>query len=335
MTTAIPSAHQATDPAAVPVSSPAPRQGNGLSVWPVGQRSPAAQRRGRFVPGSAAHPARMWPDLAQRIITEYSRPDDLVLDPLCGIGTTLVEAVHAGRDAIGVDCEHRWTTLATANAALARVQGGTGQTVVHCGDATTLGEVLPAVLTGRVDLVVMSPPYGKTMHGRVDHRHGPLRRFHDTYTPDTVPAAAAVAAGDPGTGVSCEARTRPAPGRQVNLGRRSRLGLADGITAVLAGCVPFLRPGGLVVVTARPWRRGAYLVDLPGAVHTAALAAGLRPVERCVALLAAVRDERLVPRHSFFQLVHVRRARAAGLPVHLPAHEEVLVYQAVGGREPQ
>jgi len=281
-------------------------------VWPVGQRSAAAQRRGRFVPGSVAHPARRWPDLAKRIITEYSRPGDLVLDPLCGIGTTLVEAVHAGRDAIGVDCEHRWTTLVAANAAWARAQGATGQTVVHRGEAIRLGEVLPAVLTGRVDLVVMSPPYGKTMHGRVDHRHGPLRRFHDTYTPDidTTNEKPVRVLGRP------EAADHFDPGgrRPTNLARRNRLGLADDITVVLTSCVPFLKPGGLVVVTARPWRRSGYLIDLPGIVHAAALAAGLRPVERCHPPRRHTDQTRRpgrIPRTR-----EDRRPRAPGRPAH-------------------
>jgi hypothetical protein len=49
-------------------------------------------------------------------------------------------------------------------------------------------------------------------------------------------------------------------------------------------------------------------------------------VDRCVALLAAVRDGGLVARPSFFQLQQVRRARAAGTPMHLIAHEDVLVF---------
>ena len=35
----------------------------------------------------------------------FSQPGDLVLDPFCGSGTTLVEALLAGRDAIGVDLD--------------------------------------------------------------------------------------------------------------------------------------------------------------------------------------------------------------------------------------
>jgi hypothetical protein len=38
-------------------------------------------------------------------VTADARPGDLVLNPMCGIGTTLVEAVHAGRDPIGVEYE--------------------------------------------------------------------------------------------------------------------------------------------------------------------------------------------------------------------------------------
>jgi modification methylase len=34
-------------------------------------------------------------------------PGDLVADPMCGIGATLVEAIHLGRDAIGVEYEPR------------------------------------------------------------------------------------------------------------------------------------------------------------------------------------------------------------------------------------
>lgn len=88
-----------------------------------------------------------------------------------------------------------------------------------------------------------------------------------------------------------------------------------------------LRPGGLVVVTARPWRRGGVLFDFPGALEAAAEQAGLVLVERAVALLAGLRGERLVPRASFFALDNTRKARAAGLPVHVIAHEDVLAFQ--------
>jgi len=51
--------------------------------------------------------------------------------------------------------------------------------------------------------------------------------------------------------------------------------LLDGITQILTGCAALLRPGGIVVVAARPWRHRGELVDLP----TAIIAAGLAPRE--------------------------------------------------------
>ena len=40
----------------------------------------------------------MMPGIAATAIARYTEPGDLVADPMCGIGTTLVEAVHLDRD---------------------------------------------------------------------------------------------------------------------------------------------------------------------------------------------------------------------------------------------
>ena len=79
-----------------------------LSVWPTAQQPAATQRAGRYLPGSTAHPAKMLPAIARQAIAAYSHPGDLILDPMCGIGTTLVEAIHLGRTAIGIELEARW-----------------------------------------------------------------------------------------------------------------------------------------------------------------------------------------------------------------------------------
>jgi hypothetical protein len=65
-------------------------------------------------------------------------------------------------------------------------------------------------------------------------------------------------------------------------------------------------------------------------VIAAGVRAGLVPTERCVALLAAVRDGHLVARPSFFQLQAVRKARTAGTPLHLITHEDVLIFRRPG-----
>jgi hypothetical protein len=268
-----------------------------VSVLMVGQRSLAAQRRGRYVAGSGAHPARMSPDLARTLIADYTDPGDWVLDPLAGIGTTHVEAIHLGRNAFGVEIEPGWVALARANIALARRQGGTGTGRVITADATRLPRGIPASLRGRFQLVLTSPPYGRTMHGRVEHRRGPLVRFHNRYGP-------------------------PDP---ANLAHRRRTGLIDGITAVLAGCVPLLAPGGIVAIVSRPWRRDHLLHDLPGQILRAAVSLGLEFVQDRRASHAAARDGRLLARHSFYQLHVTRQTRAKGRPALLPQHDYVAI----------
>jgi modification methylase len=117
---------------------------------------------------------------------------------------------------------------------------------------------------------------------------------------------------------------------RANLGRVPQPALLEALREILAGCRALLRPGGLLVLTARPWRRRDQLVDFPGQLLRAAEAAGLVPFERDVALLVGLRGDRLVGRPSFFQLDRVRKARAQGLPLRIIAHEDVLVFRRVG-----
>ncbi|MFQ5872207.1 MAG: DNA methyltransferase [Dehalococcoidia bacterium] len=49
------------------------------------------------------YPARFSPDFVRQVISELSDNGDIVLDPFMGGGTTMVEALAAGRQAIGID----------------------------------------------------------------------------------------------------------------------------------------------------------------------------------------------------------------------------------------
>jgi hypothetical protein len=155
-------------------------------------------------------------------------------------------------------------------------------------------------LHGRVALVLTSPPYGASVHGQVT--------------------------AIPGRGVTVRNDRYTTRGRgSGNLAHASDDGLLDAFTGILAAARMILRPGGIVVITARPWRRNGVLVDFPAAVTTAAEHAGLTLLERNVALLAGLRGDRLVSRASVFQLTRVRTARARGIPLRVIAHEDVLV----------
>jgi DNA methylase len=88
-----------------------------LAVWSCAQTSAQYQRLGRYLPASSTHPGKMLPELARRLVAEYCPPGGLIADPMCGIGTTLVEAAALGRRAVGVELEPRWAGLARANLA--------------------------------------------------------------------------------------------------------------------------------------------------------------------------------------------------------------------------
>ncbi len=282
--------------------SPAPQDAAApLSVWATAQQDARAQRRGRYLPAATAHPAKMLPAIAATAITRYSEPGDLVADPMCGIGTTLVEAIHLGRDAIGVEYEPRWAKLAAANITCARRQGAPGTAEVVRGDARQIPALLPASTAGRVALVVTSPPYGPSTHGQVTATPGSgVHKHHHLY------------------------------GNTLDRGNLANIGhhrLLSGFTKILTETAPYLRPGGHVAITVRPWREHAELIDLPSQILACGTHAGLIPVERCVALLARLADDDLVARGSFFQRDFIRKQRHAGLPLHLIAHEDVLVFR--------
>jgi tRNA1(Val) A37 N6-methylase TrmN6 len=274
------------------------RVGLSRTVWATAQHTPARQRHGRYVPESMAHPAKMLPAVAAHAIATYTQPGELVLDPMCGIGTTLVEALHQGRRAVGVEYETRWAEIARTNIDhLGPGRRGGGQ--VYTGDARHLDWLLPAELHGQVALVVTSPPYGPSTHGRV--------------TTDT-------------TGIH---KRQHLYGDLLDRGNLANIGhhrLLAGFTRILTLTAPYLRPGGRVVITVRPWREHAELIDLPAQIAACGRAAGLVPVERCVALLGRITDTGgYVARGSFFQRDFIRRQRSRGLPLHLIAHEDVLV----------
>lgn len=58
-----------------------------------------------FTHGWHAFPAKFPPQLPRKFITELTRPGDIILDPMAGSCTTLIEAVSLERKAIGCDID--------------------------------------------------------------------------------------------------------------------------------------------------------------------------------------------------------------------------------------
>ncbi|MGH2985683.1 MAG: TRM11 family SAM-dependent methyltransferase [Solirubrobacterales bacterium] len=148
------------------MNTPTPRTADlPLAVWPCAQQTSQWQRHGRYLTESTRHPGKMLPELARRAISAYSEPGELVVDPMCGTGTTLVEAIHLGRNALGIELERRWASLATANLAHARDQGACGRAAVIEGDARQLPRLLTRARRSR-GLSPGTPP-DRTAGGKV------------------------------------------------------------------------------------------------------------------------------------------------------------------------
>jgi modification methylase len=271
-----------------------------VAVWPCAQTTAQYQRTGRYLPASSRHPGKMLPELARRLISEYCPPVGLVADPMCGIGTTLVEAAALGRRAVGVELEPRWAELARANLTHALAPAQATLAKVHQGDARHLAELL-ADVAGRVDLVVTSPPYACDA-GVIDK--------------PTWQAGGSMCPRD-----SLNYSRDPA-----NLGRARGPGWQQAMAEVLDGCTLLLRPGRPLVTVTKNSRRAGRLNDLATVTVQLAEQAGLEYLQHIIALHAAVRQGGLVARPSFWQLTQTRKARARGEPAHLVVHEDVLVF---------
>ena len=126
-----------------------------LSVWPTGQRDLLAQLRDTgCVPGTETDTERIPSAVAAHAIATYTRPGDLVLDPDCGAGTVLTEALRAGRHALGLTARTRWWTLTRANVTAAKTAGAWRDGSVLDARPKVLATVRAAGLIGRVGLVL-------------------------------------------------------------------------------------------------------------------------------------------------------------------------------------
>jgi site-specific DNA-methyltransferase (adenine-specific) len=65
-------------------------------VWEIGIIGPVARER-------TGYPTQKPEALLERLISSCSGPEDLVLDPYAGSGTTLVVGMRLGRRVIGID----------------------------------------------------------------------------------------------------------------------------------------------------------------------------------------------------------------------------------------
>ncbi len=93
-------------------------------VWDLPIVAPSARER-------VGYPTQKPLRLLDRVIRMTTRPGDLVLDPFCGSGTTLVAALAAGRRALGVDVAPEAVELARRRVEAMASSASAGREVVE------------------------------------------------------------------------------------------------------------------------------------------------------------------------------------------------------------
>jgi DNA modification methylase len=96
------------------------------------------------------------PQIPRNLILRYSNPGDLVLDQMCGSGTTLIECKLLGRNAFGFDINPQMLKLAQDNLNFDLPdEAKPGNITLKKGDARNLKEIKD----NSVDLIATHPPY--------------------------------------------------------------------------------------------------------------------------------------------------------------------------------
>jgi DNA modification methylase len=108
-----------------------------------------------------AHGATFPEKLAARLITLYTKPGDLVLDPFVGTGTTLEACVSTDRNGTGIELNARFCEAAR------RELPSAGNVSLVNGDCRNL---LEYVAKDSVQLMITSPPYANFIQKSVDDR---------------------------------------------------------------------------------------------------------------------------------------------------------------------
>src|SRR3990167_5912833 len=122
---------------------------------------------------SMRHPAKMHVSMCREIIKRYSKKGELILDPMAGIGTTLIEGALLGRNVIGIEYEQKFVDMGNKNIERMETQLGfmkRGKCVIIKGDARDIissfkenKELLGD--HGIDDSVVFSPPFADQVIG--------------------------------------------------------------------------------------------------------------------------------------------------------------------------
>jgi len=133
-------------------------------------------KRGNWATHNASFRGNWAPQIPRNLLLRYSEMGDLVLDQMCGCGTTLIECKLTGRNAIGLDINPDMVEIARKNldfnpdAGMREVQID-----VDVGDARNLKDLV----VDSVDLIATHPPYADIIKYSKGAIQEDLSNIHD------------------------------------------------------------------------------------------------------------------------------------------------------------
>lgn len=139
-------------------------------------------RKNYYAKGSFDHPAKMHPELAKWIIDQYTLAGDKIIDPMAGIGTTLVEGILMGRWVYVIELERPWVELmlqSVKELTVGIMPVGIATIILGNAMATRTYDTIP----DDCHIGIMSPPYGIDLHGggiALEQRPGGLVPYENT-----------------------------------------------------------------------------------------------------------------------------------------------------------
>ena len=235
------------------------------------------EQRKWYVEESVTHPAKMNVLLARKLIKEFTKPAETVLDLMAGCGTTNVEAMLLGRNTIAVDLEKKFTELVEANIrkvketnAKMRFPLRLGEAKVICGDSRKLSELLNEV----VDSIVTSPPYGQAkidISPQLLYKFAGRKLFEKGRDPQP---HAEGQIGDLEYGIIDEVIKTP-----QNIGNVKRETYLQSMFSMYRECFKLLKPSGVMVLVLKNFVRNYQVVDLVSNTIQLCEVAGFRLVK--------------------------------------------------------
>ena len=187
------------------------------------------------------HPAKFPETLAAEFIAFFTKPGQVVLDPMAGTGSTLVAALRTGRHAFGVELNQVYAEIGRQLLLKERDTLGNVAGNLSCGmitgDAALLPDIISKYHIPPIDYVLTSPPYWDMLHARGAATQKTRRQS---------PQLDVVYSSDP-----------------ADLGNISDYDeFISRLTRIYARMQPFLRPGAYLTIIVKNVKKGGKIYPL-------------------------------------------------------------------------